>query len=138
MITRTFRFERANGQWAINGQLVSDCGNPNDIRFNIKRNTVEKWVLQNVRPGWHHPIHMHLESFQTLSLNGQAPRNSGIIEQGRKDVMRLEDNMEAVAYFRFRDFVGKFPMHCHNILHEDHAMMVLGQVDDVGDNKTEP
>jgi FtsP/CotA-like multicopper oxidase with cupredoxin domain len=134
-ITRTFRFERGNGQWQINGQLVGDC---NNIRFAIKRNTVEKWKFQNNSGGWQHPIHMHFEEFQTLTLNGQAPKNSGIIERGRKDVLRLEHNMEAVVYFRFRDFVGKFPLHCHNVVHEDHAMMVLGQINDVGDNKTQP
>ena len=46
--------------------------------------------------------------------------------------------MEAQVYFRFRDFVGRFPLHCHNVVHEDHAMMVLGLIDDVGDNKTQP
>ena len=25
---------------------------------------------------------------------------------------------------RFRDFTGKYLMHCHNLTHEDHAMMV--------------
>jgi FtsP/CotA-like multicopper oxidase with cupredoxin domain len=137
-ITRTFRFERGNGQWQINGQFVGDCDDPNDIRFAIKRNTVEKWIFQNNSGGWQHPIHMHFEEFQTLTLNGQAPKNSGIIERGRKDVLRLEHNMEAVVYFRFRDFLGKFPLHCHNVVHEDHAMMVLGQIDDVGDNNTQP
>ena len=137
-ITRTFKFERANGQWTINGRMVGGCDNPNDMRFAIKRNSVEKWVFQNILPGWHHPIHMHLEAFQTLTVNREAPQNSGIIERGRKDVLRLEDNMEAVVYFRFRDFIGKFPMHCHNLLHEDHAMMLLGQINDVGDNKTSP
>lgn len=137
-ITRTFKFERMNGQWTVNGQIVSDCDHPNQNRFAIKRNSVEKWILQSIRPGWHHPIHMHHEEFQILSLNGQAPQNSGIIERGRKDVVRLEDNMEAVVYIRFRDFVGKVPTHCHNTIHEDHAMTVLGTVDDVGDNKTDP
>ncbi len=137
-ITRTFRFERGNGQWQVNGQLVGDCDDPNDIRFAIKRNSVEKWIFQNNSGGWQHPIHMHFEEFQTLSINGVAPRNSGIIEKGRKDVFRLEHNTEAVVYFRFRDFIGKFPLHCHNVVHEDHAMMVLGQINDVGDNKTQP
>lgn len=137
-ITRTFRFERGNGQWQVNGQLVGDCDDPNDIRFAIKRNTVEKWIFQNNSGGWQHPIHMHFEEFQTLSINGVAPKNSGIIERGRKDVFRLEHNAQAVVYFRFRDFVGKFPLHCHNVVHEDHAMMVLGQINDVGDNKTNP
>ena len=73
-----------------------------------------------------------------LSINGQAPQNTAPIQRGRKDVFRLEHNMEAVVYFRFRDFIGKFPLHCHNVVHEDHAMMVLGVIDDVGDNKTQP
>src|SRR5687768_1278160 len=137
-ITRTFRFERGNGQWQVNGKLVGDCEDPNDIRFAIKRNSVEKWIFQNNSGGWQHPIHMHFEEFQTLSINGQAPKNSGLITKGRKDVFRLEHNMEAVVYFRFRDFIGKIPLHCHNVVHEDHAMMVLGRINDVGDNKTEP
>jgi FtsP/CotA-like multicopper oxidase with cupredoxin domain len=137
-ITRTFRFERGNGQWQINGQLVGDCEDPNDIRFAIKRNTIEKWVFQNNSGGWQHPIHMHFEEFQTLTINGEAPASTGLITRGRKDVFRLEHNMEAKVYFRFRDFIGKFPLHCHNVVHEDHAMMVLGQINDVGDNKTQP
>jgi len=134
-ITRTFRFERGNGQWQVNGQLVGGCDN---VRFAIKRNSVEKWIFQNNSGGWQHPIHMHFEEFQTLSINGQPPANSGVIQKGRKDVFRLEHNAEAVVYLRVRDFVGKFPLHCHNVVHEDHAMMVLGMIDDVGDNKTQP
>ena len=136
-ITRTFRFERGNGQWQINGQLVGDCS-PNNIRFRIRRNSVEKWIFQNNSGGWQHPIHMHFEEFQTLLINGQAPTNSPLVNKGRKDVFRLEHNMEAKVYFRFRDFIGRFPLHCHNVVHEDHQMMVLGAIDDTGDNKTNP
>ena len=134
-ITRTFRFERGNGQWQVNGQVVGGC---NNIRFAIKRNSVEKWIFQNNSGGWEHPIHMHFEEFQTLTINGNPPAGTGLITRGRKDVFRLEHNVEAQVFFRFRDFVGKFPLHCHNVVHEDHAMMVLGMIDDVGDNKTQP
>jgi FtsP/CotA-like multicopper oxidase with cupredoxin domain len=27
-------------------------------------------------------------------------------------------------YIRFRDWTGRYVMHCHNTIHEDHAMMV--------------
>jgi FtsP/CotA-like multicopper oxidase with cupredoxin domain len=135
-ITRTFRFERGNGQWQVNGQLVGGCNAA--PRFAIKRNTIEKWVFQNNSGGWQHPIHMHFEEFQTLSINGQPPASTGLITRGRKDVFRLEHNTEAQVYLRIRDFVGRFPLHCHNVVHEDHAMMVLGIIDDVGDNKTQP
>ena len=133
-ITRTFRFERGNGQWQVNGKLA----NCNDIRFAVKRNTIEKWVFQNNSGGWQHPIHMHFEEFQTLTINGNPPSGTGIITRGRKDVFRLEHNMEAKVYFRFRDFIGKFPLHCHNVVHEDHAMMLLAQINDVGDNNQNP
>src|SRR6185503_1552144 len=135
-IVRTFRFERGNGQWQVNGQLVGGCEQA--PRFRIKRNSVEKWIFQNNSGGWQHPIHMHFEEFQTLSINGNAPSGTGLITKGRKDVFRLEHNMEAQVYFRFRDFVGRIPLHCHNVVHEDHAMMVLGEIDDVGDNRTQP
>ena len=49
---------------------------------------------------------MHFEEFQTLSINGNAPSGTGLITRGRKDVFRLEHNMEAKVYFRFR-FVGE-------------------------------
>jgi FtsP/CotA-like multicopper oxidase with cupredoxin domain len=135
-ITRTFRFESGDGQWQVNGKLVGGCNQT--PRFRIKRNSVEKWVFQNNSGGWQHPIHMHFEEFQTLHINGNAPKSTGLITRGRKDVFRLEHNMEAKVYFRFRDFIGRIPLHCHNVVHEDHAMMVLGLIDDTGDNKTEP
>jgi FtsP/CotA-like multicopper oxidase with cupredoxin domain len=81
---------------------------------------------------------MHFEEFQTLSINGAPPATSGIIQAGRKDVLRLEHNMEAKMFFRFRDFIGKYPIHCHNVVHEDHAMMVLLEINDTGDLKTNP
>src|SRR5215510_11408563 len=100
-ITRTFRFERGNGQWQVNGKLAT-C---NETRFSIKRNSVEKWIFQNNSGGWQHPIHIHFEEFQTLTINGNPPSGTGLITRGRKDVFRLEHNMEAKVYFRFRDFI---------------------------------
>jgi FtsP/CotA-like multicopper oxidase with cupredoxin domain len=32
-------------------------------------------------------------------------------------------------FIRFRDFVGKYVMHCHNLVHEDHAMMVRWDIE---------
>ena len=37
---------------------------------------------------------------------------------------RLEFNEEIKMFMRFRDFHGKYPMHCHNVVHEDHDMML--------------
>jgi FtsP/CotA-like multicopper oxidase with cupredoxin domain len=138
-VTRTFKFERNNGQWAVNGQFApSVCGGPNETRFSVKRNTAEKWIIQNNSGGWQHPIHIHFEEFQTLRVNGNPPSAVEPIVRGRQDVFRLEHNQQAELYFRFRDFVGKLPMHCHNVVHEDHAMMVLWQINDTGDTNPNP
>jgi len=132
-VTRTFRFERQNGQWAINQQFV-DCTR---FRFKVQRNTAERWILRNNSGGWQHPIHIHLEEFQMVRRNDRLIQ-LGDIEFGRKDVARLGFNEEIELLFRFRDFRGGWPMHCHNTIHEDHAMMLLFEVADVGDNLTNP
>ncbi|MBE0623530.1 MAG: multicopper oxidase domain-containing protein, partial [Burkholderiales bacterium] len=43
---------------------------------------------------------------------------------GRKDVIRLDANATCEIYMRFRDYKGNYVMHCHNVVHEDHAMMI--------------
>lgn len=129
-ITRCFKFDRDNGQWVINNQLF-DC---NNVRFKVKRNTAEIWQLEGGF-NWSHPIHIHFEEHQVLKRNGQTPT---LIERGRKDVIRLGENDDVEIYFRFRDFVGRYPMHCHNTIHEDHAMMLRFDIDDVGnDNESD-
>jgi len=37
-------------------------------------------------------------------------------------------------FFRFRDWLGKYPIHCHNVVHEDHGMMAIWHVVAEGDN----
>jgi FtsP/CotA-like multicopper oxidase with cupredoxin domain len=132
-LTRTFRFERGNGQWQINGELM-DC---TQFRFTVQRNTAERWILRNNSGGWQHPIHIHLEEFRIIRRNDRLIR-CGDVEFSRKDVVRLGFNEEVELVMRFRDFRGGYPMHCHNTVHEDHQMMLLWQVQDVGDNDTEP
>ena len=61
-----------------------------------------------------------------------------MVERGRKDVARLEFNEEMELAFRFRDFKGKYPIHCHNTVHEDHSMMLVFEIADVGDTKARP
>jgi FtsP/CotA-like multicopper oxidase with cupredoxin domain len=130
-VVRTFRFERENGQWAINDKFF----NCDQIRFTVQKNSAERWVLQNNSGGWSHPIHIHFEEFQILSRNGSPAKT---VEIARKDVVRLGPNEQVELFFRFRDFVGRYPMHCHNTVHEDHAMMLRWEIDNVGDLKTRP
>lgn len=91
------------------------------IDASIKKGAGEVWTLQNNSGGWDHPIHIHFEEFRILSRNGGAVPPH---EKGRKDVVWLGRNQEIKIFIRFRDFVGRYMMHCHNTIHEDHGMMV--------------
>ncbi|HVT58644.1 MAG TPA: multicopper oxidase domain-containing protein [Thermoanaerobaculia bacterium] len=131
-ITRTFKFDRLNGQWSVNGQFM-DC---HTFRFQVQQNSVENWILANATGDWTHPIHIHLEEHQILSRNRLPPPLA--VERSRKDVTQLHPNERVLLFFRFRDWLGKYPIHCHNVVHEDHAMMGLWHVQAVGDDVLVP
>jgi FtsP/CotA-like multicopper oxidase with cupredoxin domain len=139
-ITRTFRFERGNGGWQINGQFM-DC---TKFRLTPQINTAERWIIGTdgglstaSAQGWSHPIHIHLEEHRILKRNGVAVK-PGDVEFSRKDIFKLHSGDTVEILMRFRDFRGGYPMHCHNTVHEDHQMMLLWNVADVGDNNTTP
>lgn len=92
----------------------------------ILRGTTEEWLLNNnVASAWTHPVHIHFEEFRTLKrfVNGVEVAVPPLMS-GRKDVMRLEAGQGALIKMQFRDFVGRYLIHCHNMAHEDAFMMV--------------
>ena len=46
------------------------------------------------------------------------------LDYARRDVIPLNENNEVQVFMRFRDMKGRYVMHCHNVVHEDHAMMI--------------
>jgi FtsP/CotA-like multicopper oxidase with cupredoxin domain len=118
---RRWKFDRLNSVWSINGKLF-DVFEP---AAKPKKGTAEIWVLQ-VSGEWTHPVHIHFEEGRILSRNGVAPPPH---ERGRKDVFPVKNDEEVWIFIRFRDFVGKYVMHCHNLVHEDHAMMVRWDIE---------
>ena len=116
VMTRNFKFNRTNGVWAVNGNLYDG----EKATAMPKRGTAEIWVLEG-GGNWHHPVHVHFEEGRILTRNGKPPPPH---EQGRKDVYVLTPGEVMRVFIRFRDFTGKYTMHCHNTIHEDHAMMI--------------
>ena len=133
-VTRRFNLFRDNGQWTINGKTWEHVVKSGfkSILANPQPGTVETWVISNVSGGWHHPFHIHLIDFRVLSRNG-APALPH--ERGPKDVVFVGENetvrllMEFMPHHR-----GKYMMHCHNLVHEDHDMMGQFQVGSGGDD----
>jgi FtsP/CotA-like multicopper oxidase with cupredoxin domain len=124
MPTRTWRFERGNGGWAVNGRLFDE----NVVSAAIPQESQEVWVIQNPGGSWSHPVHIHFEEHRVLSRNGvQVKPNTQFnasVDYSRKDVIELNTNEEVRIFMRFRDMKGRYVMHCHNVVHEDHAMMI--------------
>lgn len=116
---RLFVFDYDNGLWTINGKLMD----PNRIDAAIEQGSAEIWTLRNAGNAWSHPIHSHFEEFQILEKNGK-PVATGDVLKSRKDVLTLGPKDEVKLFMRWRDFLGKHVMHCHNVVHEDHAMMM--------------
>jgi FtsP/CotA-like multicopper oxidase with cupredoxin domain len=90
--------------------------------------TREIWTLKNAGGGWDHPVHIHFEEGQILARNGSAA-NVPAWERGRKDVYRLRPAGSVTLTMQFREFFGMFMEHCHNTVHEDHAMLVRWELD---------
>jgi FtsP/CotA-like multicopper oxidase with cupredoxin domain len=103
---------------------VFDAGIPQHC---ILRNNTEEWLLNNNvgASAWTHPVHIHFEEFRTLKrFVAGVEKPVPPLMSGRKDVMRLEATQGALIKMQFRDFVGKYLIHCHNMNHEDAFMMV--------------
>ncbi|MEV6929336.1 multicopper oxidase domain-containing protein [Dactylosporangium sp. NPDC051485] len=112
--TRTFRFNRAgNGMWHINDLEYR----PGRALARPRLGEVERWRFVT---DFHHPIHLHLNHFQVVSRNAVEP---GPYDSGWKDTVDLRASEAVEIAVRFTDYTGTFMLHCHNLEHEDMAMM---------------
>lgn len=142
---KTFQLDQNSDttQWIINGEpfdpttsflvpqnpLPGDESDPPPLAGDggNQRADGEVWTIQNSAGAtWSHPIHIHMEEFRILwrtPING-VPMKPPPHERSKKDVIRIDPQEEVQIFLRFRDFTGKYPIHCHNVLHEDDAMML--------------
>ena len=99
--------------WVVNGKEFD----PRRIDAAPKLGEVEIWRLATDA---YHPVHIHLSPFQVVSRNGGPP---GTGDQGWKDTIDLNPKEYADVAVRFDDYTGRYLLHCHNLEHEDMAMM---------------
>jgi FtsP/CotA-like multicopper oxidase with cupredoxin domain len=132
---RTFAFKDGGSDsspWTIrtdNGEdLDADLSR---VSVAPRQGTREIWKLVNDGGNWDHPIHIHFEEGQILSRSVGDGNSSGGVpawEKGRKDVYRLRKDGTVTITMQFREFAGMFMEHCHNTVHEDHAMLLRYEV----------
>jgi FtsP/CotA-like multicopper oxidase with cupredoxin domain len=108
-------------QWLINGHPFD----PTVPLATVKQGVPEVWNIINGGGGWTHPMHLHMEEHHMLTRGGK-PATSVPGHQddtGKDDVIALDPAENTTLYRNFRTFKGKYVAHCHNLAHEDHAMM---------------
>jgi FtsP/CotA-like multicopper oxidase with cupredoxin domain len=113
-------------------------GFPNVPLIQPRLGSVEEWIFVNENND-EHPIHVHVNDFQTVeyddptvglktgiemwgedNANVPAPTlgpGESVIERGRLSIRT-----------KFEDYTGIFVMHCHRLNHEDNGLMALVNV----------
>jgi FtsP/CotA-like multicopper oxidase with cupredoxin domain len=131
-----WNFTLVGGRFLING-LEFDA---NRVDHVVLKGSSEEWTLANdVAAGnWLHPVHIHFEEGRIMSRRVRVSQNPDVFqdltllpeELGRRDVYPLPPQHRVVLRMRFRDFVGRYLIHCHNMNHEDAFMMVRWDIVD--------
>ncbi len=135
---RTLRFVRQGGQWTVNGVTWEDVEASGFTKLfaNPKPFDVEQWTIVNESGGWFHPVHVHLIDAKIIARNTNGGRPFAW-ETGPKDVFYAGENESVTMLTQFDiqpNGGGRYMIHCHNLVHEDHDMMVQYSVGDLRNN----
>ncbi len=134
-----FEVQRGSGagetEWLINGVAFDPATVATSLKNKAgktplaqqKKNSFNLWEIRNGGGGWVHPFHLHMEEHRTVMRNSKDVTKGG--DKGhpddvsREDLVALDPGESVIVYRGFRDFTGPYVAHCHNLAHEDHAMM---------------
>ncbi|WP_427007842.1 multicopper oxidase family protein [Pseudarthrobacter sp. H2] len=137
---RVLKFRRDHGEWTINGVTWADVEKSGFTRLfgSPQPFAVEQWTIANESGGWFHPVHIHFVDAKIIarSTNGGRPF---AWEKGPKDVFYAGENESITALMQFNTGPdtgggGRYMIHCHNLVHEDHDMMVQFSIGDLRKN----
>ncbi|MCI0359419.1 MAG: redoxin domain-containing protein, partial [Planctomycetaceae bacterium] len=94
--------------------------------------TAEEWTL--IAESDKHPFHIHVNPFMVVTKDASGQ----VMSRLWKDTILINGDGAPVdarkcVRMRFDDFAGKTVLHCHNLEHEDHGMMMAVKI--VGQSK---
>jgi FtsP/CotA-like multicopper oxidase with cupredoxin domain len=94
------------------------------IDARVRLGTTERWLFVNNshRP---HPMHIHGVHFRVLD------RSEGSVHPGDrawKDTVQVAVGETVIVQPRFAPYAGRFVFHCHNLEHQERAMMLQLEV----------
>jgi FtsP/CotA-like multicopper oxidase with cupredoxin domain len=137
-------------EWTF--KLVAGRFKINDLEFDptvpvhtVLKGSSEEWHLRNdvIAGAWIHPVHIHFEEGRIMERTLQTVPGGGpgtivpvaltgweATNNARRDVYPLPGQNAVKLRMAFRDFVGRYLIHCHNMNHEDGFMMVRWDIVD--------
>jgi FtsP/CotA-like multicopper oxidase with cupredoxin domain len=111
----------------------------NRVDWVVLKGSCEEWELKNdvIASDWVHPVHIHFEEGRIIERTKrvdvglptqrrvrQTLRPDEDFRNARRDVYPLPEENAVKLRMQFRDFAGRYLIHCHNMGHEDGFMMV--------------
>ena len=125
---RELVFERQGGEWVINKTTWVDVEETGFLKLfaNPQPFAVEQWTITNKGGGWFHPVHVHLIDGKIIARNTNGGRPFAW-ENAPKDTFYAGENESVTVLVQFQtqpNGEGRYMIHCHNVSHEDHDMMI--------------
>jgi blue copper oxidase len=129
---RPLRLGFAKGQWRINDRVFAMGETPIEVR----RNTVETWLIRNYFNSMPHAMHLHGFAFEVLERQTSPDQIAALrvdehgrlaTDLGRKDTVLVWPGESVRIGIDFScPFTGEqtYVFHCHNLEHEDAGMML--------------
>ena len=129
---RPLRLGFAKGQWRINDRVFVMGETP----IEVKRNTVETWLIRNYFNSMPHAMHLHGFGFEVLARETSPDQLASLkiddrgrlaTDLGRKDTVLVWPGESVKVAIDFScPFAGEqtYVFHCHNLEHEDGGMML--------------
>ena len=119
---------------------------PNNIR-KLRLNAIQDWRLSSGRGA--HPFHIHVNHFQIVDKyvktcvredkEGNCTQKEWVHVKPDpvwKDTYFVRSDERTIIRTTYKNFTGKFVIHCHILDHEDQGMMQSVEILPPGDQKT--
>lgn len=129
----TLGLDSRTRRWTINGAVFHADQTP----IVLHRRGPEVWEFANPAASMPHPMHLHGYTFRVLERRGSPaqvralaadPQGRLPAETGTKDTILVwpGETVRVLADFSWPAYAGEqtFVVHCHNLEHEDHGMML--------------
>lgn len=113
------------GKFYVNGVQFASA---NDIDATPVLGATEEWTFIN-KAKEDHPIHIHVNDMQIMSVNGEKFKNDGMYDTVKiPHISKNGTPGKVVVLMKFRKYTGSYVFHCHILAHEDNGMMAVVNV----------